>query len=774
MSTGAHPERRRARKCRPSPKRNASRTPPAVTGCVRPRPVPRLTFQKLLSYIDVADPVPSRTQPLAEERMRRTAAFLVLACLAPACRANPAGPVEQRVRLHVHGDSVIFASPAFFRTEDFQVVVVDATSGLPVAGVSVEWQVVAGSASLGAARSTSNSDGVAASWLLQAPVGAYRVRATAPAMDGTAPVIDVRVVEPPRIDAIEPAGIVAGEIVTLTGANFSAVPAENAVSFDFVRGDVLAATPTELRVRVPACLPSRQVSVIAALGGVMSAPRQAQAAGTAGTLLELPPGGVRTFAEPGDLACIRLPGGMVRAAYVLVVHNAAPLLAPPSMFELRALTPKPPLAAAVEPVPEPARSFAHEWEAALRLRERALGPAAGAPDGVAAKLALPAVGTRRDFNVLTRDNEFRKVSAAVRVVSAQAIIYVDVEAESAFTAQDLQYFGGLFDDPIHPTLVDVFGTPSDIDGNQRVIILFTPQVNALTPRGESSFITGFFYGCDLVSRSRCAGTNQGEVFYALVPDPDARWSDARSHAAVRAAVPPVIAHEFQHMIHFARRGFSSDVLWLSEGLAHTAEEIVADVFQDRGDNALAHAFRAGNYSRVQHYLAAPAVTSLIAEEPPGTVALRGAAWLFVKHLRGQRGGHDLLRRLTGSTRSSVANVVHEAGATWQELVTDFGVAMWADGSPDMTGPLDPRYTFVDIDLRTTLSPVPGTFPLRPASREWQDFTATGSVATGSHAYFAVLAPADSSARPLNLVLSGRRGAHLAPASGVRFSVVRVR
>jgi hypothetical protein len=537
--------------------------------------------------------------------MPRFSALLLVPALAlGACRGTPAGPGEQRLNLVVYGDSVIYAAE-MARPEPLQVAALRADTRSPVSGVVVRWRVLQGGAALGIppqAQSTSDDGGVANLLPAEgAPLGTYRVEASTDRMDGPAPVVEVRVVARPSVQSVQPASITAGGTVTITGADFGSGAA---VFFDDVRGRVISATPTSLQVEVPRCLPSRQAAVRVALGAVSSGPVPLAVAGTAGTTVDLQPGGVRTFSNPAELECIRIPAAQPGTAWVLVVHNGAGSPAPPTRFELRGLSPQASPVAQVGTPASPAPSFAESWEAALRTRERGLGPMATPPAGApgAALQALsaepPALGSRRDFNVFAGGQKFEKVTAAVRHVGQRSVMYVDVEAATEVADEDLQYFGGLFDDPsTRPwwRLRRAVGHRRQ----QRIFILFTPRVNALTPRSSSSFITGFFYGCDLVSRSRCSGTNEGEIFYA---------SGARSRrplerrpqppSAVRAAVPPVLAHEFQHMIHFARRGFSSDVLWLSEGLAHTAEDLVADVLQAQNPS-LAQSFRSQQLIRAQ-------------------------------------------------------------------------------------------------------------------------------------------------------------------------------
>jgi hypothetical protein len=386
---------------------------------------------------------------------------------------------------------------------------------------------------------------------------------------------------------------------------------------------------------------------------------------------------------------------------------------------------------------------------------------------------VPVVGERRTFNVLNANNGFDKVTAKVGVVSERAIIYLDDEAADVFSPADMQHYANLFDDPIHPTHLQVFGAPSDIDGNGRVLILFTPRVNALTPRGSSSFVTGFFYGCDLLARSRCSGTNQAEIFYSLVPDPNGRWGDRRATVTVMAAVPPVLAHEFQHMIQFARRGFSNDVLWLAEGLAHMAEQVIAEVFDARAEVLRAELFRSVVRSNGRQYLSGYRSTSLIAEEAPGSTAMRGGAWLLLMYLRGHYGGNDLLRRLTGSQLSGVESVVAETGRPWHELASDFAVALWAHEAPATLGQRAKEYGFVGYSPRTELTPVGGVYPVQPDSLGWHDFAVSAVVPPASQFYVLLTVPA-SGAEPLNFVMSGPLGASLPVGSGARLSILRLR
>src|SRR5690606_26031962 len=119
--------------------------------------------------------------------------------------------------------------------------------------------------------------------------------------------------------------------------------------------------------------------------------------------------------------------------------------------------------------------------------ERAFG---GPPDVLHGRLTPtdpPVVGSRRSFNTLDADNRTVKITAEVRAVTARAILYQDLAAADVFTTLDYQRFGQIFDDPIYSTNTAVFGQASDVDGNDRVIIVFTPRVNALATRGAGFY-----------------------------------------------------------------------------------------------------------------------------------------------------------------------------------------------------------------------------------------------------------------------------------------------
>lgn len=106
-------------------------------------------------------------------------------------------------------------------------------------------------------------------------VGATRVSAS---LNGVSISSAVRILpEPPRIDAIAPASGAPGTLVTLSGEFFDPVPAGNQVSFEGAGGvripaPVIAATASQVTVRVPAHALSGPITLTDSRGTGQSAP----------------------------------------------------------------------------------------------------------------------------------------------------------------------------------------------------------------------------------------------------------------------------------------------------------------------------------------------------------------------------------------------------------------------------------------------------------------------------------------------------------------------
>jgi hypothetical protein len=346
----------------------------------------------------------------------------------------------------------------------------------------------------------------------------------------------------------------------------------------------------------------------------------------------------------------------------------------------------------------------------LRQMERRLGPQAAreAPELRALALSsqalrgpsLQTVGSSRTFRVLSSipENEqqqptFVTVTATLRFAGQNILIYVDDQAPggaNGFSDSVLTKLGTWFDQDLYPLDVSTFGSESDIDANDRVIVLMTPVVNGLTSRDNCGVvIAGFFFGLDL---TQGANSNRGEVFYSLVPDPQGVFSCARTVALVQQSAPPTFIHEFQHMISFNQhvlvRGGSDEDVWLNEGLSHIAEEVAARFYENRGPppvpprifNDTANIFIGNDLSNSYQFLESTPTTSLTLFDATGTLAERGGAWLFLRWLADQRDS-TIFGRLVQTNLTSIANVENVTSESFPVLFGDWALALWTDSIP---------------------------------------------------------------------------------------------
>jgi hypothetical protein len=208
--------------------------------------------------------------------------------------------------------------------------------------------------------------------------------------------------------------------------------------------------------------------------------------------------------------------------------------------------------------------------------------AAGAPRSVAALVdSTVAVGdTIRNIRITTGGgcSNFVDATTVVRARGQRGIFLEHITAPAGgFQVAHYNTFSQGFDTHYYPADTVQFGSPGDTDGNGRVVMVFTPEVN----RREA---LGFTTSCDTSPRSSSPASNEGEFFYVRVPDTGGSFSDPYELSAGLDDIPPTLAHEFVHVIQFARRkaaGGLFPAIWLAEGQAVLGEEIVGHVVEGR-------------------------------------------------------------------------------------------------------------------------------------------------------------------------------------------------
>ncbi|MGB0542102.1 MAG: hypothetical protein ACPGPI_00180 [Longimicrobiales bacterium] len=695
-----------------------------------------------------------------------------------ACGGDPTTVLRPPVEIFVAAGDQQYGTVGQTLGTPLQVEVRALTTQLPQSGVQVAWSVVEGDAEIaGVSATISDSTGLAeTSVRLGTTIGEVVIRATAQGQSPASVDFQLFLVDHPVLNDMSVAVALPGESIILTGENFIPELGHNVVLFSGVRGEVTAAVPSELVVRVPSCLPERDVDVSVRFGTVGSS-SLGLSVGAGGEVAALGIGDVVDAFDAPGLTCVTLPGAG-GAEYVLEVHATSNAGAAAHAWTLTGLSSSSATSPAlrseeVQRRPsEPTPDIAAQWDARLRELERTLTAdrwltPEGAGRGPASVIQpAPQVNDVRTFQVYRNPGDFASVTAVARYVGDRAAFFVDQDApEGGYTRDDLRAFSDQFDHVIWPVVTSAFGDPSDLDANERIVILFTPVVNALTPRGATGFIGGFFFGLDLLPDE--TGSNAGELFYSLVPDPDGEYSDPRPKSALQEITPAVLSHEFQHMVSFNERVLlrgaqANEAVWLSEGLAQFAEELVARSYEEAGDVENTELFREGVRDRSRRYLGDTENVSLIISSGNGTLEERGAGYLYTAYLT-DRFGSDLPGRLARTTRTGVANVEAETGTPWRDVLSDWWAAVVLDEPGAEAAPL----VYPSVDLQGFLG---DPFPLQPTPLGGADFERMGTLRSSSVAYY-IVDPSESGT--MTVRLGGEGGGSSAPQAGLRMRIIRV-
>ena len=537
------------------------------------------------------------------------------------------------------------------------------------------------------------------------------------------------------------------------------------------------------------------------------------------TALVLPVGGSTTLEVGGKAS---LAGGAAGGEFVLVVADtAASGSAPSTAFQVTAggitsagtvsppstsRTPLPSVAAS----DGPALDFTYAARVNERARAQLTSRVAGARNAWSAKAAwtggvatsrstvAPQIGDLLTLNVSSRacDSVVSR-GARIAAIGSQSIVVADtLNPSGGFTAADYQRFAARFDTLVYPIDVGNFGVPAVFGTEGKIILFFTSAVNALTPKGSTSYVGGFFFDRDLFpvlntpDFQGCAGSNATNLFYLLTPDPTGTVNgNIRRTGFVDSVTTSVLAHEFQHLINASRRIYVNksaqpfEVVWLNEGLSHIAEELLfyhegasgpqqnLDLPTVRASVRLKDAFNAdqsSNASRYREYLIAPSTNSPIRNDD--SLATRGATWDFLRYAADRKtrgGGTDasVWFALVNSQTSGAANLRQVFGANLGAMLRDWSVSHYTD---DIVGGLSADFAQPSWNWHS-LYPALGTAGVYPLSVTGLTTTgAGGSVIPGGASYFRFSVAANATG---SVALTSSSGAAAAPLQGV---VVRIR
>lgn len=643
----------------------------------------------------------------------------------------------------------------------------------------------------------------------------------------------------PVVEGVSPDPIREGMEVEITGLRFSPARLLNDVRFGEVLVEVLEASETRLLVRTPdlLCAPAGPLAVTVAVAGDESGPFVVPF--EADPTLALEPGEFHRISGV-DRPCIRLAPSSTGASYLVGAQSTAGQATTTTPVRLRGLLPADAgeeiLAMEERASQEPARAagggsfqefavrrlrsadprnalMARHGAAERELREReaafhrarggpgALAPlrarARGAmggdalPGGTATSSVPGSVQVNDTVDVRIPDirassfcTSFIPIRAVVRRVGSGAIWLEDVaNPPPGLSGSDYSALGGQFDNLTLPVLTDHFGEPTDVDGNGRIVVVISQEVNRFG--GVLGFVvtTDFFPSTGgTPGVNSCPSSNEGEFYYSVTPDPQGQITPPSgaqpvqlSLADFRSLTPRLAAHEATHVIQFGRRLLETPdatglgTVWELEGQAVVAEEVVgfADIgsgprqnlgFQvafdpndtretDWFSNAFVDlAVYYGFQSPTSRASGAPAGCSWLGRSETsgpcnyGRLAY-GPSWSFQRWVMDHYGGGfaggeaELQRRLVQSTAVGFAAFEQVLGEPVAPLLARWAAALYTDGR--LPSNADPRLSFPSWNLREIDENLVETASLLPVSRSFGNVNVSQTVAAGSSLYLRV-------------------------------------
>lgn len=511
--------------------------------------------------------------------------------------------------------------------------------GNGVAGITVNWTIASGAGTLSSPSAVTDADGRASvTWTLGATPGAQTVSATAPAVAGATPVTFTAAAIRLRITGFSADTLVPGQTVTISGEGFGTSSAATTVTVGGLPSSILSVTDEQLRFIVPApCLPagSQPVLVTVAAGTLPVQQRPFRPA----AFTSVPLGRQVVLSDPAQF-CLQFAAQGADEAYLVGVLNLdeTPTSVQPVRLIATGAAPATPLQAPffvrVAPPVRTGREAARTPVDVLLDRHRASHALVRAADArlmhgrrvpasayrrtangrltsalapaEARQIPTPqAIGDSVDVRFLplsaTLCSQFITLRTVVRFIGQRGIWLEDVaNPTGGFTAADWQQSSDLFDQQLYAQNVANWGPPSDLDNNGRIFIVTTRRINEFNSANAAG-VLAFVRGDDFrppTGTNGCPGSNFGEVYYALAPDPQNVTGYRISVESARALQGILIGHEFTHILQYGQRppvqgGAPFLSTWEAEGGATLTEQLIGFAIEGRdpaGNHGIGVAF----------------------------------------------------------------------------------------------------------------------------------------------------------------------------------------
>jgi hypothetical protein len=225
-------------------------------------------------------------------------------------------------------------------------------------------------------------------------------------------------------------------------------------------------------------------------------------------------------------------------------------------------------------------------------------------------------------------------------------------------------------------------------------------------------------------------------------------------------------------------------LWLNEGFSHYAEELGGRSYLPT-DSVTFTRFVIGDLYNAYQYLDSTGNHFLLPTEGIGSLAERGAAWLFVRYLVDQlradtsfAAGAAVTRPMEATTLTGAANVANATGVSFDHTVTNWALANYLSDLPGFTAPSALKYTswafraaFASLHTQYPNDFIK-TFPLTPGVSAGSATSVSGTLRAGSGVYHLVTQPKSGPGFTLRFGTSSGGALSVVPVP--RLSIIKIK
>ena len=305
---------------------------------------------------------------------------------------------------------------------------------------------------------------------------------------------------------------------------------------------------------------------------------------------------------------------------------------------------------------------------------------------------------------------------------------VDVNPNAfGFSNCDLEGVVDIVDENIFPTLTNLFGEPSDVDGDCRVTVFISHRLNALTAESEDEGVDNTVRGLsepaiDLWERNLAENpfSNEEEILYIYAPDPVGFWNGANAiqlDEYLNYEVTGSIAVALQDLISYANhRGVAKELFdpldeedlaapaaeedWLNDAMGFLAADMA-------GFGSIA-------FRDAWIYMDRSHLFSLLEENELSDFEDRGGQYLFARYLYDLFGDTVISEIINSETTGTLTLESLIGDQEVGEFVLQWATAMAISGRTNDSGGLlvpdtvIPQYkTATTITVQDPANPQPG-------------------------------------------------------------------